>query len=403
MPRRSLNAEKPPRIPPYCLHRASGRAYLKTGGKMVYLGDYGSEASRIAYAAAVADVLAGRAVVAPKRRDASLPGCLTVREVCARYVAFASGYYRKRGKPTSEVAIIVRACDHAAALMGDLPADEFGPLALKSVRERIVESGVARTTVNKYIDRIRRAFTWAAGEELIPASVPAALATVGGLRTGRTTARETDPVLSVPDDVVEATLSHLPAVVADMVRLQRATGMRPGEVCDLRPCDLDRTGEVWTYRPASHKTTHHNKMRVVQLAATAQAILLRYLARHPRAYCFRPCDSEAKRRADAATMRTTPLSCGDSRGTNRVASPLRAAGDRYTTDSYRRAITRAAVKAGVATWAPNQIRHSFATMVSHNHGREAARVLLSHSKVSTTDVYIERDLNLAAKVAQAIG
>ena len=57
-------------------------------------------------------------------------------------------------------------------------------------------------------------------------------------------ARETAPVLPVDDAVVDATLPHMPAVVADMVRLQRCTGMRPAEVCMIRPCDLDRTGDL---------------------------------------------------------------------------------------------------------------------------------------------------------------
>ena len=42
-----------------------------------------------------------------------------------------------------------------------------------------------------------------------------------------------------------ATLEHLPQVVADMVRLQRLIGARPAEMCIMRPCDIDRSSEVW--------------------------------------------------------------------------------------------------------------------------------------------------------------
>jgi len=94
------------------------------------------------------------------------------------------------------------------------------------------------------IDRIRRMFKWAVAEELVPASVSQALAAMPGLRRGRTDARETEPILPVDDATVEATLPCLPEVVADMVRLQRMTGMRPAEVCILRPSDLDRSGDV---------------------------------------------------------------------------------------------------------------------------------------------------------------
>ncbi len=70
----------------------------------------------------------------------------------------------------------------------------------------------------------------------------------------------------------------------------------------MRPCDIDRSGETWTYRPESHKTEHHDRDRVVFIGPKAQAVLLRYLARDPSMYCFRPCDSEAKRRAEAARL-----------------------------------------------------------------------------------------------------
>ena len=80
-----------------------------------------------------------------------------------------------------------------------------------------------------------------------------------GLQKGRTPARETEPVVPVSDEVVEKTLPILPEVVADMVRFQRLTGCRPGEVCILRPRDVDRSGEIWRYVPASHKTEHRDR------------------------------------------------------------------------------------------------------------------------------------------------
>ncbi len=142
---------------------------------------------------------------------------------------------------------------------------------------------------------------------MIPPSVPQALAMVAGLRRGRTEARETAPIMPVDDGEVEQTLDHLPDVVADMVRLQRLTGMRPAEVCVVRPCDIDRSGEVWVYRPDSHKTEHHERERIILIGPKAQGVLLRYLARDASMYCFRPCDSEAKRRAAAHAKRKTPF------------------------------------------------------------------------------------------------
>jgi integrase len=102
----------------------------------------------------------------------------------------------------------------------------------------LIDAGHSRKYINKLMPVVTRAFKWAAAEELISAEVYHSLQTVEGLKAGRTKARETAPVLPVADDVVDATLPHLPVVIADMVRFERLTGARPGEVCQLRPVDL---------------------------------------------------------------------------------------------------------------------------------------------------------------------
>lgn len=71
-------------------------------------------------------------------------------------------------------------------------------------------------------------FRWGVEEELVSPAVMHGLQAVEGLRVGRTDAPETDPVRAVPDANIEATLPALSPVVADMVRIQRLTGMRPG-------------------------------------------------------------------------------------------------------------------------------------------------------------------------------
>lgn len=63
--------------------------------------------------------------------------------------------------------MISNALDHAAAACGEQPAEAFGPVALKAVRERMVARGLARSTINGGINWIRRAFNWDAADELI--------------------------------------------------------------------------------------------------------------------------------------------------------------------------------------------------------------------------------------------
>jgi hypothetical protein len=38
-------AAKKPRVPGYLLHKPSGRAIVKVAGKLIYLGEYGSDES----------------------------------------------------------------------------------------------------------------------------------------------------------------------------------------------------------------------------------------------------------------------------------------------------------------------------------------------------------------------
>jgi site-specific recombinase XerC len=76
---------------------------------------------------------------------------------------------------------------------------------------------------------------------------------------------------------------------------------------------------------------------------------------------------------------------------------------RWTDDGYAQAIARACAKAGVPAWAPNRVRHSFATDVRAAHGLEAAQVLLGHSRADVTQIYAERDQTLAEQVAAAVG
>lgn len=82
-----------------------------------------------------------------------------------------------------------------------------------------------------------------------------------------------------------------------MVRVQRLTGCPPGEVCLLQPRDVDCWGEVWAYRPESHKTEHQGRDRVLSVGPQAQEILRHYLLRSPDSSWSVPADSEHKRLA----------------------------------------------------------------------------------------------------------
>jgi integrase len=387
------------KLPQYRRHAASGNAVVTLSGIDHYLGKHGSKASRVLYDRLLAEWLVnGRATAATN--DAAP---LTIVELSARYWRFAVGYYRKDGRCTGVAPAIKATLRYLKEWYGRERVTEFGPLRLKALRERMVADGHSRRYVNDHVDRIKRMFKWAAGEELVPEETYRALALVAGLRKGRTEAHETAPVLPIGDAVVDLTIAKLSPIVADMVRLQRLTGMRPAEVCILRPIDLDRSGDVWLYRPESHKTEHHGRERVVFLGAKARAILLPYLGRERKAYCFCPAEAERQRREVMHASRKTPLGYGNRPGTNRKPRPAVSAGECYTTDSYRRAIHRACDKAEVERWSPNRLRHTAATEVRAKFGLEAAQIVLGHSAADVTQIYTERDLAKGAEVARQIG
>ncbi len=261
-------------VPRYSKHRASGQAVVTLSGQDFYLGPHGTKASKLEYDRVIAEWLArGRR---PLNRGDGESAELTNVELIVRYKRHAEGYYRKGGKVTAEVACIISAVRFVKQLYGRESVNEFGPLKLQAIQQAMIRADWSRSTINAGCRRIVRMYRWGVSQELVRPEIPAALREVGGLHKGRTAAKESAGVAAVADSVVQATLGHLPQVVADMVRLQRLTGCRPAEVCMIRPCDVDTSGVVWSYRPESHKTEHKGRERVIFIGPKGQDILRPY-------------------------------------------------------------------------------------------------------------------------------
>ncbi|HMN95966.1 MAG TPA: site-specific integrase [Phycisphaerales bacterium] len=370
-------------VPSYRLHKPTGQAVVTIDGRDRYLGAHGSPESHQRYAQALADRAAGLKPAEPRRRER--PGLLTCDGLIIAWADHAAKLYANGREAANYRAVLVLLRE----LNGTTPAAEFSPRDLRRIRDRMVADGRARSAINREVVRLRTIFRWAAAEGLIPASVPMALGMIRGLRAGEGGAREAEPVRPVRREIVEATLAHMPPPVAAMVRLQLLTGMRPGEVCALRPVDLDASGRIWWYTPPKHKTAHRGAVRRIPLIPAAQEILKPFLCRTLDACCFSPAEAVAWHAERRASSRTTPMSCGNRPGSNRVALPKRPPGDRYTTATYGHAITYACERALAEgeRWTPNQIRHLVATEVRRHHGIEAARVVCGHSVMSTTETY----------------
>ena len=408
------------RLPKYSKHKASGQAVVTLNGTDIYLGPYGTKASRREYDRVTSEWLAaGRTLPAGEE--------LTIAEMLVQYLAFADSHYRKNGKPTHEIVNIKCAIRPLKDRYSRVLVREFGPLKLKAIQLILVTGftdqrgrvwqGIARPTVNERISTIKRIFAWAVSEELAPRDMAHSLATVRGLQQGRTEAREPAPIQPVDDATIEATLPHLPPVIADMVRAQRLVGCRPGEVCGLRPCDLDCSQAVWVYSPPDHKMQHKGSERRIFIGPRAQAILRQYLSRDASSYCFQPAESERKRHAAMRKARLSPIQ--PSQVNRRKPRPKRKPRDRYSKDAYARAVQRgcdaafpppagltdaaAAAWRKEHRWAPNRLRHAAATEVRRKYGLEAAQVVLGHSRADVTQVYAERDGSLAARIMGEVG
>lgn len=391
-------------VPTYRLHKQSGQAVVTlvdpTGRrKDVLLGRYGTTESRAEYARVIAEW----EVNARRLAKAEYSGTdLTVNEVLLRFWHHVEQHYRHAdGTPTTEVENYRYSLRPVRELYGHTMAGKFGPLALKAVRQTLIDAKLSRTLINQRIGRIKRAFKWAVGEELVPPAVYHGLQAVSGLAKGRSAAKERPPVVPVLDEHVDAVLRVVNRHVAGMIRVQRHTGMRPSEVCQMRRCDLDTSEGVWLYRPMRHKTAWRGKPRVIAIGPAAQAVLGEFMTPAAEAYLFSPAQAVGELRARQRAERKSKVT--PSQTSRKKKNPKKRPGERYTHRSYDQAIRKACKKAGVPHWHPNQLRHTFATAVRKRFGLEAAQVGLGHARADVTQVYAEADIELATTVAQEIG
>lgn len=377
MPRRS--------IPRYCLHKGSGQAYVKIDGKRRYLGVHGTAESHREYTRVIGDWQA---------RQSSAPTGLTVSQLCILFTQFADIYYSAPdGEPTGEADNFRDALKPLVAMFRNLAVQDFGPRRLEQVRERLIEKGYVRTSINKRVCRIRQVFRWGVSKELVPVDVYAALQSLPSLREGRSKAVEPHPVLPVPESDVDAIKAFVTAPVWAMIQLQLLTGMRPSEVRMMRCGDIDRSAAVWSYTPRRHKTAHRRRRRVIFIGPKSQLVLRPFLTDDADLFVFRPTDGRAAFVADNYRDGAR-ASVRNSKGHN---SP-------YSHHGYDASIRRACKAAGVALWSPGRLRHNAATNIRREFGdTDAARCVLGHASPTMTEVYAEKDFDAARAVIARIG
>jgi integrase len=387
-------------IPAYGRHAGRGLARVIIDGKHVYLGPYGSDESKAKYEQLVRKFLTDRAAAEMKAR-VEISTDLRVVELISAYLKFARGYFVKAGRPTAEYTHIYTTLKTVEKRCGEDLMCTFGPLKVKAIREDWIKANLVRGQINKRVGRICRMVKWGVSEQLVDPSILQALKAIEGLKKGRSEAKEGKKVLPVPEAFVDAVRPHVSRQIWAMIELQRFSGMRPTETCVMRTIDINMAGKIWEYRPTENKMEHLDRDRVIQLGPKAQEILREWIKPNVEAFLFSPKESMEERWADQRSKRKSPVQ--PSQKSRKTKKPIRTPGERYTYRSYSRAIRKACVLAGVPHWAPNQIRHLVLTKVRRELGLEASQVVGGHSRADVTQIYAERDAELARAAMEKLG
>lgn len=348
------------RIPGYLLHKATGQARVRINGQDFYLGEYGSPASRVKYGELIAQFASGLPVD-PFATDDESP--LVINELVVAYLAFSKAYYRKDGCVTAEYSCIKSALRPVTELYGDTPVDDFGPLMLKAVRQKMIDGkDRCRRYINMSVGRIRRCWRWGVENEMVEPATLGKLEAVAPLLAGRTEATDYEARHPVTEEHIAQVRDLLKQHHRDVMDLCLKTGSRPGEICMLTGELIDRTEDVWKAVLRNHKMSHKNKQRTLLFGAQSQLILRRYLKADP---------------------------------TEKLFTLSRA--------SVSNAIKRACLKLGIKKFTLHWMRHTAASRFREEYGLDTAQVLLGHASADITEVYAAVDMKKALQVARDAG
>lgn len=345
---------------------------------------------------------------------------VTVALLAARYIAHAKSYYKARPigendkrEVASQYHKITRALSYPLKIYKNLPAEEFGPLCLEACREIMIDDEISRKYINKLVDCIRRAWKWASSKQLVSPQCHDWLMKVDHLKKTRTEAKEgrgTPPI--VPWEVIQKTVNHSPRTIAAMILTQYYCCMRPEEVCILRKGNLKTDIKVkgtevrmWGFYPDAYKGDHLENTKVqevIPFGPKAQEVIKPFFedAKSNSDYLFSPIKAQLEELARKRELRKSKVQ--PSQMNRRKARPKKSPGPHYMPNSYRQAVHRACVRAGVQKWSPAQLRHSHATEIRQKYdGIDVAQLSLRHKHAKTSEIYaklqVEKAFQLMAK------
>lgn len=200
------------RVPSYRKHTASKQAIVTLRGKTYYLGKYGTAESKRKYDELISDYLKQRGQPYPPVRSNSPSAAsnLTVVEACDRYLAHVQSRFEHSRHAKAMLSHVKALMQVLLKLYENERAAAFGPLELLETRRAMIALDWSRSYVNSQIAKLCRMYKWLVTQSLVPETTYRALKLVEGLRKGEEGVRETKPVRSVADKIVDATIPHLP-------------------------------------------------------------------------------------------------------------------------------------------------------------------------------------------------
>lgn len=347
----------------------------------VYLGRYGSPESLVAYEHEVERWREerGAAVSGPETE----PGW-TVGHLMIAYYDYARSEYAP-----ATLSNIRQMISTLRVVAQNIPIDGFGLEHMTAYRQLLIADGLAAATIRQRLGWAKHMMHWGARKSLAPGvkwvrrELLAELHAMEKLREGRGGVPITRRVMPVSDEVVRRTLKFAPRTVRAMIIVQRLTGMRPGELREMRIEDIDRSGEVWVYSPYRHKAAHLGKQRLIHIGPRAAKVIARHVGERESGVVFatkfgRAYTKDAYSRAVARAAR--------------LAYPLAGGMDEEAAERTRR-----------QWWHPHQLRHARATEVRDRSGLDAAQAVLGHARVTTTQVYAQIAASRSAKEAKRDG
>lgn len=295
------------------------------------------------------------AVDAPER-----PATMTVRTLHELYLAHATKRYGGR-HGRKAINAIRQSFEPFLLMYADVDPDKLRPLQLRAARQFWIERGIVRTTIQSRLGIVRQAWRWGMSVELIRVHLPE----IEKIRFGE--AKDAERTTPVDLEIVQATIAAARPQMALMLNLLLLTGMRPGELCDMRGVDIETRSSPWVYRPWLHKGSWQGKVREIYIGPRAQALL-----------------------TESGTLKPGWM----------FLTRLKR---KWTPACLYNAVRKICVLHKIPHWHPYQLRHTAGTIIRRECGLEAVQAVLGHSLIETSQIYAEKSAAHAIEAIRKLG